>query len=87
MRRDLLIAVAMPLILVSPAHADVTVCHGDQDCTVVDTFTGQSRKMTPEELRRKWREQSRDGLYKVECPFADDQSKCEALRRSLMELF
>lgn len=53
------------------ALADVTVCNGDTDCTVVD---GQNiRKMSAEEARAYHRQRARDEILDVDCGVSNDQ--------------
>src|SRR5690554_1609239 len=70
-----------PAILVcalwaSSAFADVTVCNGN-DCTIVSGET--VRKMTPEEVAKKYRDDSKDALLRVDCYLADDENFCREL--------
>ena len=66
--------------------ADVTVCHGSRDCTVV-TGSGASRKLSPEEVDVRGRQNSRDKINDVDCDFASDPPACQTLKNQLLSTF
>lgn len=67
-----------------PAQADTTVCYGD-DCTVVSG--NGTRKLTPQEVRRKQRDETRQHLYEVNCTVAISPEKCRQIISTLLAQF
>ena len=77
---------AFILVGVAQTAADVTVCQGSRDCTVV-TGSGVSRKLTPDEVDARAREKARDKIGDVECEFAFDPNACSTLKSQLLSTF
>jgi hypothetical protein len=65
--------------------ADVTVCYGPRDCTVVTG--GGSRKLSLEEVEARGREKARDKISDIDCDFADDPEACRSLKAQLLSRF
>lgn len=67
------------------ARAETTVCHGNDNCTVVEP--SGSRRMTRKETISHQRSQQRGRINSVECEWASDPDLCRRIRNALLETF
>ncbi len=68
-----------------PAAAQVTTCMGDR-CTVEET-DGTTRDLSPDEVGKIMRGNSRTAIGNIYCRHATDPDRCEDLLRDLFALF
>jgi|GEM_PF-5116564 len=80
-----LLAAALFVAVAAPAVAQMTTCTG-LECTVEEN--GKSRKLTHDEALQHMRANMRSQtLTQIQCMYAIDKQKCEALKVELFSLF
>lgn len=84
--RKIMLGLTIAAVLgIVPAAAQVTTCMGDR-CTVEEN-DGTTRELSPEEVGKLMRGNSRTAIGNIYCRHATDPERCEVLLRELFALF
>ena len=74
------------LALMSVATAQVTTCYAGERCEVEEA-DGKKRELSPAEVGKIMRGNSRSAIGNVQCEHATDPRKCEKMLSELWVLF
>lgn len=72
------------LLALSNAHAQMTICNGDECTREVD---GEEQRLSAAEVGKIKRANARTAIGNVECSHASDVEHCEKALRELFSLF